>query len=311
MHLLLIPMILAFAMESLLWKRNKLKPLVSLVGNACWRFVFVTSVFLVFFAINGTSVFYGLTWRIVGFTFLLHIFGVSVVMLYVKILQNMCVSIADPLQLFRIIPLTLLSWVIFGGSLSYWEITLVVLIFIFCAGLGFFQGRHENWLRKRCCAPALNGSAPSNAGNFKHGLLFLLLWTVCVVGMDLIINYMSYTGIHPITFSALRAVTFLGVAFAVFMIFKRGERVKSIWIALKNKKMMAIGAIFAVHSILFITMLLHIDNVGILTSIAVVGAVPIVVLCGTLIMKEKIKWYSYVFITLIVACVVALTLITT
>ena len=301
MFLLLIPMILAFAIESLLWKKNKLKPLASLIGNAFWRFVFVVGVFLIFFAVTGVSVFDNLTWRIVGFIFLLHVFGVSAVMLMVKIMQNMCVSIADPLTLFRIVPLTILSWLIFGGGLTYQEIILVVLIVAFCSALGFFQGRHEAKLKKQCCTPQ---------GDFKKGVLYLLLWSVCVVIMDLIINYMSYTGLHPITFSALRAVTFLMAASAVFLIFKRGNRVRTILTAIKNRTMIIIGAIFAIHSILFITLLSYIENVGILIAIGV-ASVPIVVLCGTLFMREKLKWYSFAFIGLIIACVVLLTIITT
>ena len=309
-YFLLFPMIIGFASESLLWKRNKLKPLVSLIGNATWRFVFVFSVFMVFFAINGTEVLENLTWEVLGFTLLLHVFGVSAVMLMVKIMQNMCVSIVEPLSLFRIIPLTILSWLIFGGNLSPWEFILVALIFIFCASLGFFQRRHESNLKKACCMPALEGSVENleaPVGDFNKGLIYMALWTICAVTMDLIINHMSHTGVHPITFSALRAITFLGVAFLVFMIFKRGDRKASLVKAVKNKIMIAIGAIFALHSILFITLLLNVDNVGILAAIGVTS-VPLVVLCGTLLMKEKIKWYSYIFIGLIVLCVIILTI---
>ncbi|MCL2846804.1 MAG: hypothetical protein FWE38_03880 [Firmicutes bacterium] len=293
MYFLIIPMVLAFAVENILWKRNRLKPLTSLIGNAIWRFVFVMSVFLVFLAIMGDGVFDGLTWGVVGLTFTLHIFGVSAVMLWVKTMQNLCVSIAEPLSLFRIIPLTLLSWVIFGGRLTVWEILLVTLIFLLCGSLGFFQGRTE-----------------ADKGCFKKGVCYIALWTCCVVSMDLIINHMSYTGVHPITFSALRAITFLMVASTVFLIFKRGGRITAIKTVLRNKIMIAIGAIFAVHSILFITLLLHIDNVGILTAIGV-ASVPLVVLWGVVFMRDRLRWYSFVFIAMIVACVAALTIIST
>ena len=308
MFFLLIPMILALAVESLLWKRNKLKAFTSLLGNAIWRFVFVVLVFLVFLAIYGATAFYGLTWEVVGFTFLLHVFGVSAVVLWVKTMQNMCVSIADPLSLFRIIPLTILSWAIFGGSLSFIDILLVTLIFISCASLGFFQGRHEHILQKECCRPG--STTPKPEGNFKKGLLYVALWCACFVCMDLILNHMSNTGVHPITFSFLRVVTFLLVVVVLFLIFKKGGRKPALITALKDKNMMLIGLMFAIHSIIFITLLLNMDNVGILSAISV-AAIPLVVLCGVFLMKEKIKWYSYIFIAAIVTCVVLLSVLST
>jgi len=296
-------MIIAFALENLIWKRNKLKPLVSLVGSAIWRFVFVMSACLVVFAIIGLDIFDGINPTVVGMTFLLHVFGVSAVLLWVKTMQNMCISVADPLSLFRIIPLTIASWLIFGGTLTYVQVALVVGIFVFCASLGFAQGYHENKQKKICC------DIQKHTGDFKKGTLFLLMWCVCVVAMSLIINYMTYMKVNPFGFSALRAVTFLISAFVVFMIFKRGEKLSSVKSAFLDKNMMMIGAAFAVGSLLFIVLLGYFDNVGILEAIGV-ASVTIVVLCGTLFMKEKLKWYSFILIGLILACVAVLSIIT-
>jgi len=287
-------MIIAFAAETILWKRNKLKPLDAVLANAFWRFVAIITVFLVLL-IFSDDLFVDLTWEAVGWAFAIQLFGASAIMAWSITLKNMAVSLAQPLSLFRIIPMTLVSFLIFGGGLSFWEIGLVAAIAVFCFSLGYLQGRHETKSVKD--------------GNYKKGLFFLLVWIFCFTSIDLIVMQATRTGVNPITFSAIRSVAFLMASTIIFFSFRK-QRAEGLRILFKDRNMIFIGIAFAVSSLLFITILTQMDNVGILSAF-VVASVPLVVLYGAIFLRDKIKWYNYVFITLIIGCVVALTIITT
>ncbi|MCL2177490.1 MAG: hypothetical protein FWB72_06095 [Firmicutes bacterium] len=291
--ILLIPMILALAAENLLWKRNKLKPLDALVANSVWRFVFIVGAFLVVFAFTGVEIFDNFTPSVLLLSLSINAIGAVAVLAWVKTMQFMCVSISEPLSLFRIIPLALLSWLIFGGALSTTEILLIIAMFILCASLGFFQGRFET----KC----------KISPHFARGVLFLLLWVACFVAMDLIVQYATRLELNAFKFSALRATTFVLFCFALVLIVRRGKNLKPIVEALKNTNMILIGLAFAVSSLIFMILLADIGNAGILAALSV-ASIPLVVLAGVFLMKDRVRWYSYILIAGIVTCVVLLSL---
>ena len=286
-------MILAFAAETILWKRNKLKALDSLFANALWRMIFVVAAFLIVWIFTD-NIFEGMTWGSVGLAFLIQIFGSTAIIAWSQTMKNMAVSLAQPLSLFRIIPLTLVSLLLFPGETSLWEILLVTGIAIFCFSLGFFQGRLE--------------VKSTKDGNYKKGILYLLLWIVCFVSIDLIVMWATRTEVNPVAFSAVRVVAFFMVATAIFLILKKGGRREAIIAGFKNRNMMFIGVCFAVSSLLFIVLLTGMDNVGVLSAL-VVASVPLVVLYGVIFNKDRIKWYSYLLIAATVASVVVLSVI--
>ena len=299
-------MIIAFAAETILWKRNKLSTLDALFANAFWRFVFVVLAFFLLWPIMGTDeMFYRVGWETVGWAFAIQIFGAGAIIAWAQTMKNMAVSLAQPLSLFRTIPITLASFLIFRGELSIWQILLVIAISVFCFSLGYFQGRQE--------------IKSTKDGNYKKGVLFLLLWIFCFSSIDIMVQAAARTGANPITFSAIRVFAFFLTSALIYIILRRRHLREGFSnVFKKDRNMKYIGIMFAVSSLLFIVLLAgmpainlpRMENAGVLSAL-VVASVPLVVLYGVIFNKDRIKWYSFVLMALVIFSVIALTMFTT
>ena len=312
-YVLMVGMVLASAIEALLWKKNQHGPLETMVGSALWGSVIASPILIgtIFFYDN---IFVGWAWDLIGYTVLVNVFTMICVAAWVMVLRNMPISIANPISLVRLVFLMFFSWLIFGGGLSIWEILLVGGIFFFCAMLGYFQmrgGKNQSTLSCSCgplgqCGPSCTPTE-RQVHNYKMGLLYMGVWLVSLVALEMFAKTVMSRDVIATTYVFIRFWLFFVACIPLIFILRRG-RLKQTARAVASPYIIGIGILWAVASALFNTLLGMGMNVGIVSAINT-AAVPLVILGGVLIFKERIRWYSYIFIILILASTVTLSLI--
>jgi len=311
MYLLIVPMVIAGSIEALLWKKNKHGPLDTMVVSAFWGFV-LAAVVLPFTVIWNDNVFADITGMTILYTVMVNVFTMICVASWVMVLRNMPISIANPISLVRIVFLLFFSWLIFGGSISIWEIVLVAAIFILCSSLGYLQGRKSSpdSIVTACCGP-LGQCGPSCTvpqectQNFTKGIAYMILWVASLVALEMFATAAIHGGIFPPTYVFIRFGLFFVMSVPLVFIF-RSEVSKNPRVMF-NRWLVGIGVLWAIASTFFNT-LIRTLNVGIVSAMNT-ATVPIVVLGGVFIFREKIRWYSYIIIFMILACVVLLSLV--
>jgi len=304
-------MVLASSIESLLWKKNKYGPFDTMIVSGLWGFL-LGALVLPFAIIWNDNIFANITGMTILYTIMVNIFTIICVAAWVMVIRNMPVSIADPLSLVRLVFLLFFSMLIFGGVISIWEIILVGAIFILCSALGFIQGRKtgaNSIMACSCgplgqCGPACVTPAECTQ-NFTKGIAYMILWVASLVALEMFATAAIRGGIFPPTYIFIRFGLFFVMSLPIVLVFK-SEVVKNPRI-LFDRWLAGIGALWALASIFFNT-LMRTLNVGVVSALST-ATVPIVVIGGVFIFKEKVKWHSYIIIFMILACVVTLSLV--
>ena len=298
MFMFIIPMILFFTVESLLWKKNRKSPLQTLFGTTFWSLIAITIVFVTTL-LNVDDPFVNFSWAVIGFISLQAGLVICNILLWVGVMKSLPLSIAEPTALSRVILLTILSVAIFGGDLGLLEILLVCGIFVSCVGLSFFQGKYKKREMDR---------------NYIKGLFLLFLWVLTSVSINLIATHLlkpaafGGLGVRPITQAATQVFLIFVITLVIFLI----KQPKQLWTTVKesfdNKIHMCIGASGVFGRICFsIILATTAINVGILTAIQI-ATVALVVIYSVIFVKERPKILSYFFIAAIIACAVVLSL---
>ncbi|MCL2846227.1 MAG: EamA family transporter [Firmicutes bacterium] len=333
-YLLVIPMVIASTAEALLWKKNKRGPLEAAGGSALWGLVLSAVVFAVTVFI-GQDVFANITWQNIGLIVAVNVFTIICVGSWVMVLRNMPISIASPISLVRLVFLVFFSWLIFGGDLSIWQILVVGLIFIVCAMLGYFSERtpastpglahnepdakltnraHDvGGERREHIAKTLGvteglmwkqiGGNRVDETSFRRGLTFMAIWIVSLIGLEMCATAVIRSDVLPTTYVMLRFGIFFLMALFLLLLFKRRETVD----ILLDKYLIGIGILWATASTFF-NILLQTMNAGIVSAINT-ASVPLVILGGVIFFREKIRNLSYIFIFLILALTIGLSLL--
>lgn len=295
----IIPMVLFFAVESLMWKKNRKSPLQTLYGTTFWSLISIAIVFVTTLLYEDAP-FRNVDWAVMGFICLQVGFVVSNILLWVGVMKCLPLSIAEPIALSRVILLTILSVAIFGGVLSTAQIVCVGVIFASCIGIGFFQGKYK----KR-----------EMDVNYLKGLLLVFLWVLCSVSINLITPHLvkpvvaGGLGVLPITQAAIQVFLIFVVATVIFLVKKPKELWPTIKDSFNNKVHMVIGASGVFGRVCFSVILsVFAINVGILTAIQM-AVVALVVCYSIIFLKERPHLASYFFIAVTIAGAVVLSLI--
>ena len=286
-YVLTVALVLIAAIEGICWKANRQSPLDTIFGISVIGVFFALAIFGLSFSWEDAP-FANLTWTTVGWTALINVLVIIRVMAWVKILKYVFLSVADPLSLLWLVFLTFFSWLIFGGSLGGWEIGAVALILVSGMALGFGQ-RSERGHR-----------------NYKLGLAFLVLWLVAAVTNELLAKQITIEGLAPATYSALRFLIIVPMCLVLYLVLRRNP-IKTLKSVCRDKIIIAISFLFAVGTVVYMTLLVGM-NVGVLHSI-LTAATPLVVLMSIFIFKERLRWYNYIFIALILVGAVGLALL--
>ena len=311
-YFLILGMVVAATAEALCWKKNQRGPLDTLIGSALWGAIIATPVLLITL-LTADDVFQHVTLAVIGHTLLVNLFTMICIMAWVMVLKNMPISIAKPISLVRLVFLTFFSWLIFGGELGAWQIIMVGLIFVFCSSLGYLQGKDAGTSNTMSCTSGpLGQCGPSCVitckanPDFKKGLLYMGIWVTSLIALEMFAKTVMETGIRSTTYVFVRFWLLFIVVIPLLFIYKNGfKKTKA---ACLDKYVIAIGILWATVSTFFNTLLGQGMNVGIVSAINT-ASVPLVIIGGVLIFREKVKWYSYIFIALILACAVVLSLL--
>ncbi|MCL2846553.1 MAG: hypothetical protein FWE38_02570 [Firmicutes bacterium] len=289
--LLIVPLILAMAVEAVLWKKNSKGPFVSLLGTSFWALVVTVAIWGISFAWMDDQ-FANVTWGFVGWVSVLALFNIAALAFWVLLMRNLRLSLSQPLSLIKIVAATALSWAIFGDDLGVWEIVLVGTIFGFCVALAYFQGRHEQRERRE---------------DYTRGLAFLLCWGIFSVGANLMVRHISGFGVNAITFTGIRYIIVLLMVFMIIGCLYKRRTMATFVSVLRDRIHISIGALIALMSTLWVTLTVGM-NVGVLMAI-VYAYMPIVIIYSAIVMRERLRWYSYVLIVGLLAATVTLTLL--
>jgi|GEM_PF-3817290 len=285
-------MVLAFTAEGLLWKSNKRDKYTSMLGISVWSSI-AGIVFGAIWTAIDPSIWHDVTWRQVGLTFVISIFMSVRLFSWLGVLKRMHISIAEPLSLLPIVVIVPLSWWLFGGTLIWIEITLLVVILLFGSKFGYFQTKHE--------------ISNCECGKFKKGLLFLVLWASAAIPSDLLIQYVSESGLSPGAYQLMRRSMITAIVGVALFAFNRKKFKPALLTGLKcpNFALIAVTSVIggATYFALAGTM-----NVGVLNAINVATTV-LIVLGGALFFRERLRWYNYIFVSIILGSIVALSIV--
>lgn len=291
-YVLIAVMVLCFTVEGLLWKHNKRDKYVSMFGISVWSGI-AGVVFGGIWTIFQPDIWQDITRQQVLWVFVISIAMAVRIFAWLGVLKRMHISIADPLCLMTIVALIPLAWFFFGGAIIWIEIVLLVVILIFGSSLGYFQGKYE--------------ISNCECGKFKKGLGFLLLWEVFAIPSDLLIQYVSESGLNPAVYQLLRKAMVAIIVVIVLLIICRKKFKGAIMPALKCPNFIIIGIASTAGGAAYFA-LAGMINVGILNAINVATSV-LIVLGGTFLFKERIKWYSYIFIAVVLASIIGLSIL--
>ena len=297
-----IPMITFFTLESLLWKRNRKSPLETLFGTTTWSLIVVTVAFLVTLTFVS-NVFQAISWEIIGFTALQVVLVIVNIILWVNIMKSMPLSIAEPLALFRIVVMTVAAWLIFGGAITTLQIIFGSVIVAACCILAFLRGRKREKNNSTICR---GGNLPPV--NYARGIICLVFWIATSVGLGLIIQHIMRQGVRPITHAWIQT-GMIFVAVLTFYIITRAKQLPTVFKStFRDINHAGIGLGGVGGRVMFsFALSIFAMNVGVLNAINV-ATVALVVLLSALFYKERVPWYSYALIAIIVGSATVISL---
>ena len=214
------------------------------------------------------------------------------VWIWVKAIKHVPVSIADPFTLIKILLLAGMSWLIFADVISSIEIVLVLAIFGACFTMGILQHRQEE--------------QSGNGGNYKIGLALIAVWIVSAVLNTCATRYMADAGVNMFTYCALLSAISLVLAI-VWLLFIRQSVLGTLKTVVRDKIQYGIAITDIVPTYFYIPLAL-VMNLGVLDAILNMST-TLVILCGVIFLREKIRWYIYPFMAIAITGSILLALI--
>jgi len=212
-----------------------------------------------------------------------------------KAFRHLPVSIMSPLGMVVIVPLLILSWLIFGDSLSVAPIILVVAMLVFCVILVLMEGKKPN-------------KQKGDKKKFWLGMLFFTLAMSCFMTTQILIRILGEAGLHILTISFFNSVAIFVVVITAYIILRKNP-VKTFSKNIKRPIQFGIGITDTIWLYLYVPLVLAM-NLGVLNAVSRIS-VALTVLAGILIFKEKIskKAYPVIIIIIIIGIILGLLVI--
>ncbi|MCL2228310.1 MAG: hypothetical protein FWC00_00610 [Firmicutes bacterium] len=291
-YLLLIPLVVMGVASSLFYKLNNRGTLVTLFAQIMWAFIVFSIAFGVGFAVHD-DVLRGVNWASMGLILLSVVFLILCIVTWVLGIKYVPISIASPFTQMSMIFLLGASWLIFGDNVGTAEIVLVLIIFFACIMKGYFQYKQEPCKLK--------------SKELLIGLLWLFLWVVCVTAN--IVTKREIVGnldVHVTTFNFFRSSISVAVCFVALLIFRVPIK-STLKDTFTNKNLVGIGLMDSPSALFFLPLAI-VMNLGVLDAILTITTV-LTVLAGVVLLKEKIRPSTIIPIAIIIACSIALALV--
>ena len=284
-------MILVGVGSSLFYKVNKHNSWVTLFAHMFWSFIIFGIAFGIGFAVHDNAL-RGLgDWRAWMWMVVNSICYILCIATWVQGIKTVPVSIAEPFAQIRMFSLLAVSWVLFSDVVTFVQVMLVGAIFVACVVMGYLQYRTERIKSPRA---------------FLIGMMWLCLWVILSTINMTSLKGVVDAGVHVTTYGFI--TTLIPVAmFLPFFLWSRTPIIGSLRNAVTNKSLVGIGFCDNIWCFFYMP-IVAVMNMGVLDAIAVTSTV-LVVLCGVLLLKERIRWYIYPFIFVVIGCSIALSLL--
>jgi len=290
--LLLIPAIVTSVVGSLVYKKNDKPSYMALFSNIVWGVIIGAVSFGLGFILFD-DVFANITWATMGMIIFQSVIGSLCVLTWAKGVKDVPCSIADPFSQMRMFFMLGISWLIFNDTATSIDIILVCVIFLACMTMGIWQYKSEQ-----------------HKGSKKYfwGLLWLCVWVLLSTANLGSMRMIADNGVHITTFVFFSGFITALICLPVFFFTKKINK-ETLQCSFKDKWLAGIGITDNIW-ILFYIPLAMVLNLGVLDAIMVV-APALVVVFGLFLFREKIKWYIYPLIVIILGCAIALSLLST
>ena len=286
---LLIPYILLLGFGNILYKINKQPVLKTMFMVNFWS-VLLGAALLGLSFIWTDDPFENLTWTAFGFIVLRSLFGASAFFCFLQAVKRLPVSIVEPVSVAQIFPLLFIGWAVFGDVVTVVAGTLAVVIFVMSVLLGL---------------SAKEKSEQNTPKNYLIGLLWLLGFILLSTGVTTMVRQVGGLGVNVILFVTIHVF----IVFAlnnIFLLATRQSPLKVLKELHRDKVLMAV-TLRDNFWVVFHMPLALMMNIGVLEAI-LVSSSALTVLLGRVLLKEKIKWHSYVLIAVILVAAVLISL---
>lgn len=290
MWYILIPYIILLVFGNILYKANKKPVLQTMFMVDFWAIAFGIIVFGISFFIFD-DLFANFTWTAFGLISLRTLLGAGTFFCFLQALKRMPISIVEPTMVARIFPLLLVGQFVFGDAVALVPLILSITIFVTSFALAYVS-------RKDC-------EDERAKNNYLGGLMWIAICIALTVPKVTIIRHLS-ADIHIIALSIVGFLVSPIVSITALLATKQSpiKVFKELW---KDKILMGI-AIPDNFWVLFWVPLALSMNIGLLDAV-LVSVTALTVVAGVILLKEKVRWQSYILIAIILACAVAISLL--
>lgn len=289
---ILIPYILLTVCGNLLLKKNQRPTVQSMLALSFWGLCLTIIIFVINFFFISDDPFAALSPTVIALIAVRALCGAACLFCWLKTLKNIPVSIADPLFNSRMFPLLFIGWMVFADPVTTIALFLTLVVFAACFALAAVSRQERS---------------PSKDVNYLHGILWLVLCISLSIPIVMIARHIGDQGADIVTFTTL-AILFMFIISIIVVLACKQSPFKVLGKVWKDKLLM-VASIPDNFWILFYIPLALSMNIGLLDAI-LVSASALTVLAGTVILKEKVRFSSYLLIAVILGCAVAIALIT-
>jgi len=284
-YLLFIPYIAVVVLCSVLYKINKKPVTVTMFMVDLWGLVLITVIFALSFIFYDDH-FANFTWEAFGLLTARAVIGVISFIFYLQAIKHLPLAVIKPVQMLRMFPLIFLGEIIWGDVVTLTVLLLAIVVFVSGCLLAIIKGEKKQTTSKQ----------------YFIGLAWLLLFVVINIGASLLTRHIGGMGVNVFTFAV--AFTLIGLVFEGLILIGTKQNplrvIKENW----NDKIF-IGASVDSIWLLFFVPLSLVMNIGLIDAI-MVSATALTILASRIFLKEKMRWYSYVLIAIILGCAVTI-----
>lgn len=319
-------------LNSLLFKKNKRSSLDTLLSIAFFGLAINSVAFG--FSINFvTDIWAGLSLTIGAISLARGVLIVAGLFFVTKAFKLLPISIMSPLSMVIIVPLLLLSWWIFGDSVSTIVLILVCVMLAFCIGLVVIEG-----LKKKTTTNSKGGTLPPIAENplrLQHtqnqhrrgritmrpatentelptqlnqhpidtkkqklkgywlGILFFIIAMTCFLATQIFTRVLADSGMQPFTITFLNSVVIFVTVLVAFAALRKNP-VKILTQNARSPLQLAIAFTDSLWLFLYLPLVTAM-NLGVLNATSRIST-ALVVLAGIFLFKERPKRISYILI---------------
>lgn len=280
-----------YALESICYKYyEKINLSTTILAVTFWTLLgyLATSVFFVLIDFNLYT--QNISFINIVFTAINSVFLLLQMILWVKMIRHLKMSIASPIINFQIIIISILSWLFFNDSLNKTEIVLIILMFVFCILLGFFEGKQKT-------KPESKDEKQKTAidKNFFIGIMFAFLWMSTNITRSLLTKNLMISNLNPMAYQTIYYLFAFIFATVFFLIHNKKENNKNL-----NDSLQKVFKYKWFKVVLFATLLsgfahniiIKNYNIGLISAILSINSI-IVIIYGRIVFKEKISKPTY------------------